>query len=499
MKKIICLAGITLLLFSCVTNNKPVSHLLSPSNLKSQVYLIDPATNNQIRTAHGSIIKIPAGAINTESKKVQIEIKEAFTAEEIIQAGLITESNGKPLQSAGMIYINAKATDKELTLLKPVSVALPGESFDARMKIFEGEIKEDNTINWINPVQPDTTSPTQLLQGAKALFDAKCGSCHHIFFDGTGPALYGMEQRGPWRNRKNIYDFIRNPGGFMSRDSYTQNLKAKFGSMMTGFPDLDDKSIDAILFYFNSQVPASKGAFDNPCGYDTISHTIEQIPDHIRGSRADTAQYVQQQKEDFTETIIDTGYVYNDTTVYEYGDTTSIPLNIEDYQPNVYQFEINSFGWYNVDAFIEGYPGLTDIKISGTLTGLKENEQMMVYLFCPAKKFSQYAIGQYENEFDFNKNESGLPFFLNERVILFAVSTQGSEARYAIKEFITKKEQVIDLEIKTSTKNELLDKIKSIKLEGVDLSEVRTETIIVPRPCDTGTHKSVTDTTINVK
>lgn len=491
MKKLTSIFLVIILLSACGINKKPIKDFLSPSNLKSQFFSIDPARYNQIKTNHGSLIKIPAGAIHSAgSKSVQIEVKEVLSANEIIQSGLITESNGRPLQSAGMIYINATVNNENADLVKPISVSLPGDSFDPAMKIFKGEMTKDSVINWVNPVQPDTTIPNQVAEWGKALFQTKCASCHHLYYDGTGPALYGMEQRGPWRNRQNIYAFIHNAGAFMARDRYTQELKRRYGSMMTSFPDLDSSAINALLFYIKSEELRNGGSFRNPCGYDTI--IAEEVPDYIRGSKADTTKYVKPENV-ITEVVVDTGYIYDDTTtVYDYEDTTvydsndatSVFVTVEDYQPDVYNFEIGSFGWYNVDAFIEGYPGLTDVKISGTLSGLKENENMTVYLFCPGKKISQYVIHQNGEEFDFDKSSAGLPFFLNERVILFAITTENGSARYGIKEFTTKKKQVVDLEIKQSSEKELLDKIKSIKLEGVSLSDVKVETIIIPIPCD---------------
>ncbi len=37
----------------------------------------------------------------------------------------------------------------------------------------------------------------------------------------------------------------------MKRNSYARTLKEKYGSMMTGFPDITDKEIDNIVEYIN--------------------------------------------------------------------------------------------------------------------------------------------------------------------------------------------------------------------------------------------------------
>lgn len=83
----------------------------------------------------------------------------------------------------------------------------------------------------------------------KGLFMSKCASCHNLYKDGTGPSLLGFENRGGWSDRKNLYEWIRNPSTFMKKDSYARSLKEKFGSMMTAFPDLSNEEIDAIAIY----------------------------------------------------------------------------------------------------------------------------------------------------------------------------------------------------------------------------------------------------------
>jgi cytochrome c551/c552 len=89
-------------------------------------------------------------------------------------------------------------------------------------------------------------------QDGKALFISKCASCHNPLKDGTGPALAGLEERHKWADHKELLAWINNPGGYMAKDPYTQGLKAKFGSMMTGFPDLTLPEVDAIVSYINT-------------------------------------------------------------------------------------------------------------------------------------------------------------------------------------------------------------------------------------------------------
>ena len=94
-----------------------------------------------------------------------------------------------------------------------------------------------------------------LAQDGKTLFQQKCQSCHNIFKDMTGPALKHLEERGKWSDHKEILKWTSNPAAYMVNDTYTQGLKAQFGSMMTQ-QELTIKDVDAIVSYINGEVIA---------------------------------------------------------------------------------------------------------------------------------------------------------------------------------------------------------------------------------------------------
>lgn len=95
-------------------------------------------------------------------------------------------------------------------------------------------------------------------QDGKTLFQQKCAVCHNIFKDLTGPALMGLEDRGQWSDHSKILEWVHNPAAFMEKDPYTAGLKAKYGIVMTPFPDLTLKDVDAIISYIDGEVAASK-------------------------------------------------------------------------------------------------------------------------------------------------------------------------------------------------------------------------------------------------
>lgn len=94
-------------------------------------------------------------------------------------------------------------------------------------------------------------------QDGKAIFQNNCASCHSVFKDLTGPALGGVTSRGPWTDRKKIYEWVHNPSKFMTTDPYTAGLKQKFnGVVMTSFDGLSTKEIDAVIDYVEKTAKA---------------------------------------------------------------------------------------------------------------------------------------------------------------------------------------------------------------------------------------------------
>ncbi|HYO22030.1 MAG TPA: c-type cytochrome, partial [Flavisolibacter sp.] len=98
-------------------------------------------------------------------------------------------------------------------------------------------------------------------QDGKALFSSNCAQCHALDKNLTGPALRGVETRGPWTDRKELVKWIHNPAGYIPTTPYTQQLAAQYnGQIMPPFPQFSEKEIFAILDYIkNAPPPGDKG------------------------------------------------------------------------------------------------------------------------------------------------------------------------------------------------------------------------------------------------
>jgi cytochrome c2 len=107
-----------------------------------------------------------------------------------------------------------------------------------------------NLVDITDTLSRNRSIPATFAQG-KTLFLSKCASCHAIDRSLTGPALKDFEERGPWSDRKKLYEWIKDPSTFLQKDKYTNDLKKQYVSLMTAFPGLTNEEIDTIVDYIN--------------------------------------------------------------------------------------------------------------------------------------------------------------------------------------------------------------------------------------------------------
>ena len=107
----------------------------------------------------------------------------------------------------------------------------------------------ENTSTIIDYDEP-TDTLTKLRSDGKRFFNSKCASCHQVLKNATGPALFGITERGHWMDSEKLYKYIREPESF-KKSKYIDSLRQVYGSNHMAFPDLTDNEIKAILNYIN--------------------------------------------------------------------------------------------------------------------------------------------------------------------------------------------------------------------------------------------------------
>jgi len=125
---------------------------------ESQKFQIDADSDNIITGKNGTQVFVPKNSfINADGElvtgKVDIEVIEVLSVADFIKTNLQTVSNGRPLQSEGMLYIDAKSNGQQITLAtdKKLQIELPNMNkmgTASEIKIFSGSYDSLGNMNW---------------------------------------------------------------------------------------------------------------------------------------------------------------------------------------------------------------------------------------------------------------------------------------------------------------------------------------------------------------
>ena len=125
---------------------------------KSQNFTLDANADNVIEGESGTIIILPKGCFRNSKNEIvtteiKLELAEALSIEEMLLSNLTTTSNGKPLITDGMIYVNATQNGEQLVIDKenPIHIEIPTDKKIPGMMVYRGVRDEIGEMNWIEP------------------------------------------------------------------------------------------------------------------------------------------------------------------------------------------------------------------------------------------------------------------------------------------------------------------------------------------------------------
>lgn len=218
------------------------------------------------RVSQSGMLSIPMGevawiyAIGEENGKVFLA-QEGFEikASQSIEATVKTSSKAKQRKA-----LKIMSADLDLKVDK-MSKADRKEVKKLQKQLAENtasieKIKEDLVAiqKLIKEIEAKMNKPSSCVcacpPNGELLFLANCASCHGLERDLTGPALADTEEHWAAFPRAELYAYIRNSQGLMADNTaksqaYTNELYQKWGSVMTPFPNLSDREIEAILSF----------------------------------------------------------------------------------------------------------------------------------------------------------------------------------------------------------------------------------------------------------
>lgn len=436
--------------------------LLDVSKLESATYTINISENNTIVSAKGAIINIPAGAIKSESEKIDITISEAYDINDMVKANLATQANGIPLSSGGMINIKADVTAE---IVMPLSAYVPTKYNQKGMQVYKGEGNEEGLIDWTSP-EPLADTPTYALERGKQLFQNNCSSCHNPTKDATGPELAYVSIT---RDKEWMYAFTRHSARLIasgdSRANYIFNAWGK--TAMTAFPNLTDEQLDDLygylqnIAYENNLQNKEMDCYDSCMASGDLLDVLYEKSKLIgeQGLSALVNYYEREEPLGAWEPVVkDT--IYTDTLVA-----------IERGKVGYYEFNVDAFGWYNIDMVADDLPGAEE----SLLTVMIKDDmdmQLHIYLVIPSNKiFNEGGHVNGRNKvYGFYKSDGRLPLVHGRQAYILAMGEKDGDIVFGKTSFITEAEQVFDIKLEPIEKETFNKIINSMNFDGVELT-----------------------------
>ncbi len=134
---------------------------------KPNVFNIDNSKDIVLSCKEGTKIEVKANSFRFKSGKevngiVKLYVTEYYTKKDFIKANLGTVSDGRLLESGGMLYIEARSRGQKLEMKEDVSLGVLFVNDKPRnnMSLFTGD-KKNGAINW-NLVKNDKTTEVEI-------------------------------------------------------------------------------------------------------------------------------------------------------------------------------------------------------------------------------------------------------------------------------------------------------------------------------------------------
>lgn len=506
--RILSVSILLLLLTAMVSCNESASKSFSFTGIdkmQSQLFKININKDTVLKTINGAFLDIPNGSIASSDTIVELEIKEAFTLEQMIKANLTTQSNGQPLSSGGMIYINA-AGGQTIKIVKAIRVAVPTKSIDKKMQLYKGE-EADNGINWNNPV-PLTDKPglSKINDGA-LLFKTYCGNCHKVEVDFKAPALAHVINRkgkdwayhylhgltNPATGQLSAIERDVNLNDYYETDSAKSNpMDVDLGQMdymyKTGFyyeaclkqhfsfgegnvPYVENADLDAIYNYIQNetermQVPYPNNNFTS-C-LDSCENYLSAINKLLATRKALRKDSVPQKIEDFRPPP--GSVLSNDSPKYP-----DSHVEAATNQSLYYQFTISVVGWYNIDALLNSFEDKTETELRVRIAG-NYKASVTVNLVVPV--INTFLAGgklSGNDDYGFYTKDGRIPLPLNAKAYILVMGEASGQIVFAIKEFIVAEKQSFEISPQPTTVADFNAAVEAVGNANIQIKSVETK------------------------
>lgn len=161
IEKVVTIKNDTISEFESIGFNTERNESLKPFfdqvKKKPQIIEVNTEEETSITLVEGTKITFPKHAFVEENSNklvrgnIQFEVTEYYKLADMLLGNLSTTSNDKPLETGGMLYINATKKGKKLKLKRNINIEFPYANPKPNMQLFSGN-QNDDAINWIPQV-----------------------------------------------------------------------------------------------------------------------------------------------------------------------------------------------------------------------------------------------------------------------------------------------------------------------------------------------------------
>lgn len=484
MKTLFGICLLLLLISACRTSESSLlSEHFNTGKLPAQSFTINPGVDTLLITGGGVRINIAKGSFAGE-KPVTIEWKEALQFDDMLRAGLLTQSGKEILSSGGMFYLNTK---ENVEIQKPIAIDVPTNTVVQGMQLYKGD-SSDGKIDWEEPVPIENIKAFGENVLGKQLFDGNCVQCHGIDKVSTGPALAGITER---RSREWLYAVTHNPAAIASVDPYLRCEICKYKVVMQAFPALSNQALDFLYDYVEDETERLgltgkivKNGCDSCAILNLAYDSLLSIYNKLYAVR-----YLQRDSSIYGE--LDSAVNQNNFQKIK-GNSANI-LEGKEY----YQVKIRSDGWYNIDVLFKEQTGAIASKLIVKPQG-ERNQQMEYYLAIPALKILVEGGTTVTGDNVFFYEEDGtIPLPQSRQAFVIAVGGTGENYFFSKTTFIISSEQTINLQIQKISKHQFDAQLTELSYYGLNSKVEKTVAYQDSNTVNFGNRKIVLDTNVN--
>lgn len=410
-------------------NWNPFQPMDSPS-----VFIIDGNVDTTIVCKKGTKIVIKAGSLVNGStgdiaEKITIKVSEYLSAFDLLEKGLTTRSNGRPLESGGMLQIEATENNVNLTMRKGrnLRISVPCQECGRGMSTFYGS-EEKNTINWIQaPEKPGKVIPRKTMP----IFAEGQESLKHFILQNK---KYPTKAFSKGVQGTVIVKFLINKSGEVSEIKLDKGIEPSLDKealriveMMPRWTPakLDDAPIDYIY-----TIPIEFKITREPFGKYNITSIGGDIHDYKVDDQMDTAVVEREKRERIAkqsemQAIVDFGY---------------------------YVITTSQLGWVNVDKFDRN-------QMTNFIVDANTIDFVKVYLIMKNQK--SLFRDEYRTNSKFNFRQIGL----NQDVYILSIKSIVHKMYMSLLEANTSQKAVLVSNYKEATLAEIKNTVDFLKIK----------------------------------